>query len=84
SGAALNLVGRLTGGTVELELAGQDLVPDRWRPRLDAPTALAAGGAELSVALIRHVVERHHGAVEVHCDQLAYTLTLRWPQRQAA
>jgi len=84
AGTALSVVGRLLGGTVELQVVGCDLLPDRWQPRLDAPTALAAGGAELSVALVRHVVERHHGAVEVSCDQQAYTLTLRWPQRQAA
>ncbi len=83
-GTALSVVGRLFGGTVELEVAGQDPTPDRWQPRLDAPTALAAGGAALSVALVRHVVERHHGVLEVSVGERDYTLTMRWPQRQAA
>jgi signal transduction histidine kinase len=84
SGSAVHVSGRLASGQVELKLVGCDDAPQRWLTDADAPAAIARGGAELSLALARHIVERHRGAVEVETDSGLYALTLRWPQRPAA
>jgi hypothetical protein len=34
--------------------------------------------------MARHVLSRHHGAVDIDTGEAAYALTLRWPQRPAA
>jgi signal transduction histidine kinase/FixJ family two-component response regulator len=84
AGSRVTVWARLDGREVELQMLGTDTDPTRWQAQLDAPAAFAAGGTGLSLALARHVVERHHGRLAVEVGDTGYTLRLRWPQRQAA
>lgn len=82
TGGRLRVGARLDGRMVLLELAGRDASPARWQLELDAAAAFAVGGAGLTLALARHVAERHRGRLEVETEDDLYTIRLRWPQRR--
>ncbi|NUP99642.1 MAG: hypothetical protein HUU35_07295, partial [Armatimonadetes bacterium] len=55
-----------------------------WWELVDEPTALAAGGAGLTLAILRHLAERHRGELVVTVQRTRYHLRLVLPERQGS